>query len=265
MVSYRHITSRCFVNVPFKHFDYYRKMIVEHRLQPEIGLDGSVLNSHTLGDFQQAARLLREEGLPCTLHGPFSRLDPGNIDEGRLRLTRERLRQTFELIPVFEPRSIVCHLNYQQYTGQKDWLATAIETWQALLEIARQYQTPIMFENTYETGPAIHQKLLTALASPLARFCLDVGHVISFAGSTWQEWLPAMDPWLGQLHLHDNQGDADAHLAIGKGNFDFKGLFAYLKENGLQPLITLEPHQENGLFESLEALDELNIFPPPAL
>ena len=57
------------------------------------------------------------------------------------------------------------------------------------------------------------------------------------------------------LHLHDNRGEKDSHLAIGKGSADFAGLFQLVGENGLRPTITLEPHEEETLWQSLASED----------
>ena len=112
-----------------------------------------------------------------------------------------------------------------------------------------------MFENTYEVDPTIHAAMLTRLNTPSAGFCMDVGHLLAFANSSWQQWLPAMLPWFGQLHLHDNTGGRDEHLAPGRGNFDFAGLFAFLRTNQLHPIITFEPHSEGDLWQTFAYLE----------
>jgi sugar phosphate isomerase/epimerase len=58
-----------------------------------------------------------------------------------------------------------------------------------------------------------------------------------------------------ELHLHDNNGEEDTHLAVGKGNADFAGLFQIINEKGLSPTITLEPHKEETLWQSLASED----------
>jgi sugar phosphate isomerase/epimerase len=68
-----------------------------------------------------------------------------------------------------------------------------------------------------------------------------------------------MQPWLGQLHLHDNNGDHDQHLAPGRGMVDFSGLFQYLRLHNLHPLITLEPHSEEDLWQALDYLEETDL------
>ncbi len=263
--AHAHLASQCFVGVPFDRLKGdLLQTVLRHRIRPEIGLEGNVLYDEPLAEFARIAAILKKEGLACTLHAPFHDLIPGALDPGVLTATRGKLRKAFELIPVFEPRSIVCHLNFEadKHGGAREerWFAHSLATWQGLLAIAAAHATPMMLENTYEKSPIQLKRMLTALASPLARFCLDVGHVTAFARNSWRDWLPELAPWLGQLHLHDNDGRTDAHLAVGEGIFDFKGLFAFLRDQGLSPLVTLEPHHQAGLSTSLASLDRMEFF-----
>jgi len=263
MASFAHITSKCFINVPYERLKRDLDLVLRERIQPEIGLDGDVLYTADRREFDELAAALQGANLACTLHAPFFELSPGALDENIRQAAREKLRRAFALIPVFRPASIVCHLNYEDHLyrlRQEEWLAHSLATWQELLAVAARHCTPVMLENTYELTPTHHRRVLTALNSPYARFCLDVGHVLAFAKNSWQDWLPALEPWLGQLHLHDNAGDADSHLAIGRGRFDFKALFHYLQSKRLSPLVTLEPHTEDDLWESLAALDNMQLF-----
>jgi sugar phosphate isomerase/epimerase len=57
-----------------------------------------------------------------------------------------------------------------------------------------------------------------------------------------------------ELHLHDNDGSGDAHLPVGQGNIDFPGLFQLLRQKQRRPLLTLEPHSQEHLTESLGGL-----------
>jgi len=265
-MTYQHITSRCFINFPFRRLQQELDFVLAHRIQPEIGLEGDTLYTATDAEYREVAAALAGAGLGYTLHAPFFDLAPGALDEKILAASRAKLGMAFALIEIFRPAAVVCHLNYEENKhGYKEaaWFDASLATWRELLAQAAAHQVPLMLENTYETGPEQHKKMLAALNSPLARFCLDVGHVSAFARNTWQEWLPALSPWLGQLHLHDNHGDRDAHLAPGRGSFDFPGLFGYLKEQGLHPLVTLEPHTEDDLWESLTALDRMQFFSVP--
>jgi sugar phosphate isomerase/epimerase len=256
------LKSRCFVNAPFRYLQENLSRFISEGLQPEIGLEGDVLYTVQRQEFAAVAEKLAAHNLACTLHAPFFELYPGSLDAEIRRVSRSKIRQAFELIPVFQPKSIVCHLGFEENKhGYKpdEWFKYSLEGWQEFLAIATEHDTPLMLENTYEQGPAQHRQMLAALASPYARFCLDVGHVLAFAKKNWHDWLPELEPWLGQLHLHDNHGIRDTHLAVGQGIFDFAGFFSYLRERRLSPIVTLEPHQENGVKESLKALDQLGV------
>lgn len=257
-VKYKHITSRCFVNAPWYELkDRYLDLFLRHGIQPEIGLEGLCLYEESENEFKRIATILKANGLSCTLHAPFFDLAPGALDPEILQVTRDKLRKAARLIPIFKPRSMVCHLNFEenkQGYKWKEWVQAASATWQGLLGIASKHGCILMLENTYENSPHAHETILTKLDSDYARFCLDVGHLMSFAKTPWQDWLPRLSPWLGQLHLHDNNGEKDQHLGLGLGKFDFSGLFDFLAANNLHPLITLEPHSENDLWHALKYL-----------
>lgn len=258
--SFQHITSRCFVNAPWYELkERYLELFLAHGIQPEIGLEGLCLYEEPREEFLEIAKILKKNHLDCTLHAPFFDLAPGALDPEILTASRNKLRKAFSLIEVFQPKSVVCHLNYEenkQGYKAKEWQKAATETWHELTEIAAAAGTILMLENTYENSPEAHEIILSRINSPHARFCLDVGHLMSFAKTDWQVWLPRLSPWLGQLHLHDNNGHKDQHLGLGLGSFDFKGLFNFLSAKGLSPLITLEPHSEEDLWQALEYLDK---------
>lgn len=257
---YTSITERCFVNAPF---DQLRAgmldFVVQNRIQPEIGLEGDFLWDTPTEEFYGVASVLKKNNLSCTLHAPFFDLAPGGIDKKILEITRKKLRLAFDLITVFQPESIVCHLGYEDNKHSyklEHWLENSIETWSALINIAARSHVRVMFENTYETTPDIHHRLLTELNSPHTRFCLDTGHLLAYAGTSWQIWLESLLPWLGQLHLHDNKGDRDDHIAVGTGLFNFSELFDFLRAKKQKPLITLEPHSIQDLWTTLKNLYE---------
>ncbi|MFZ0611664.1 MAG: sugar phosphate isomerase/epimerase, partial [Desulfobacterales bacterium] len=89
-------------------------------------------------------------------------------------------------------------------------------------------------------------------------FCLDTGHQAAFGQASLVKWLDALGPHIGQVHLHDNHGLRDEHLALGRGKIDFPYLFRRLKTLcDTPPVITLEPHTEEALDPSLDYLAAL--------
>jgi sugar phosphate isomerase/epimerase len=67
-------------------------------------------------------------------------------------------------------------------------------------------------------------------------------------------WLKTLGKYLVEVHLHDNHREADEHLPVGEGEFDFNQFFALVSEQKLSPIYTLEPHEEEHLRRGLEAV-----------
>ena len=241
----------------------YLPIVLEKRINPEIGINAEVIDSHSRKDFIEIASLLRQEGLSITLHGPFYDLVPGGIDKKILKASRERLKQAFDLIPIFEPLSVVCHTGYdrKRYDEvQDEWFEAAVETWTPLVKEIEGTRTSLMIENVFEKTPKMLLRLLNALNIQKVGFCFDTGHMSAYSETNMDDWLKALGPLMKELHLHDNDGIKDDHLAIGAGKIDFEFLFKYIEQNSLKPITTLEAHKEKWLWQSLEALSRSERF-----
>ncbi len=247
------------VNVPFlKLKNDYLPLFMEYGMNPEIGIDAEALDSASDKEFRTIAEILKINHRKITLHGPFMDLVPGGLDNMLLKATRKRLERFFEILPVFEPVNVVCHTGYDPcYYREhwKEWLDNSVATWKSHVNRAERFGFKLLLENVYETGPEVHCALFDAIPSDAFGFCLDVGHHHVFGKSPLKKWLETLGEKIMELHLHDNNGEEDTHLAIGKGNVDFAGLFQFINENGLSPTITLEPHKEETLWQSLASED----------
>ena len=247
------------VNIPFTMlFDTYLDRFLDYRLNPEIGIDAEALERFAISDFQNIAEILHKHHLSITLHGPFIDLSAGSIDPAVKAVTRNRFEQLLELVPVFKPRTVVCHAGYdwQRYGFFKDeWIARSLETWSWLANSLLTHGSTLMLENVYENDPEEMAAVLDRLKQQRVGLCLDAGHLFAFGNGELQQWLAELDAYIGQLHLHDNHGHNDDHLPLGKGRIDFNLLFAHLKSKDLpRPIITLEPHREEDLWSSLDYL-----------
>jgi sugar phosphate isomerase/epimerase len=255
------LISRVQVNIPFPFLGKgYLDVFLDRGLNPEIGLDAYSLSNFQRRDFAQTAQAFIKARRRITLHAPFQDLLPGALDEMILSTSRRRLGQAFRLLPVFKPESIVCHLGYDAKLYQwsrQDWLQKSAATWQEFAAVAALHGVTVMMENVYETDPVLFLELLTLVNAPNLQVCLDVGHLQAFGRGDYDLWLNILWPHIGQLHLHDNRGDKDDHLALGQGNVPLKKVLYFIAMQGRRPLVTLEPHQEGSLEPSLRYLAKI--------
>jgi sugar phosphate isomerase/epimerase len=249
------------VNIPFGFLvEEYLDRFLSGGLNPEIGLDAVSLERYPQSVFTRMAQAFHQARRRITLHAPFQDLLPGALDRLIRDASRRRLHQAFRFLSVFRPESIVCHPGYEARHYQwnrEEWLSHSAATWKEFAQLAGDHGVRVMLENVYETDPRLFLDLLEEVDAPNLQVCLDVGHLSAFGGGDFFGWLDALGPHIGQLHLHDNRGEDDEHLALGAGKIPVADVLRYLAEQGPPPLITLEPHQEGSLLPSLEYLAQI--------
>jgi sugar phosphate isomerase/epimerase len=263
----RDILKKIQVNLPFQQLLHqYLPIVVKEKINPEIGFNCHVLDGTPRGEFLRVADILRETGVRITFHAPFMDLRPGALDPRIRQVTIDRLNQVFDLVPAFQPSSVVCHPSFDERyyvtTGAR-WLENSVLTWGMFSEKAKDMNTVIMLENVYESDPGCLGALLDQVNSPCLRFCFDTGHFNAYSKTDLTLWLERLGRYVGELHLHDNEGSTDDHLPVGKGNFPFDRLFAFLREKGISPIVTVEPHTEQNLWDTLAYIRETNLLDHP--
>ncbi len=253
------------VNIPFTMLvASYLDLFITHRLNPEIYLDAIALDNFENADFKRVGRRLKDHSLTITLHGPFEDLAPGARDRIFREATRKRLEQVLRVVPIFSPVTVVCHAGYDERRHdyyQDEWLAESTRMWTWFAKSLSGLGTRLVLENVYEKRPEQMVRLFENLSSNDVGLCFDTGHQAVFSCASMAEWLDVLGPHLQQCHLHDNCGRNDEHLAMGKGNIDFKTLFDYLRVNRPnRPVLTIEPHRKEDLWPSMHYLQQYGPF-----
>lgn len=233
---------------------------IQAGLNPEIGLNALDLTLNSSDRIGEAAQQFRKAGRRITLHAPFTDLSAGSSDPAIRAVTRHRFAQILRLLPVLSPETVVFHTGYDwRHHGyfRRQWLENSLETWIWLATQIRDLGSRMMLENVYEQNPEELRSLLEPLAPWGVGFCLDTGHQAAFSDATMDQWLDALLSCIGQVHVHDNRGRRDEHLAPGCGCIDFKGLFERLALLNRRPVVTLEINSESDLSASLEYLGRI--------
>ncbi len=248
------------ISIPFTMlYDTYLDRFLTEGLNPEIAIEANALDRFKRDDFIRIADKFHDRALQVTLHGPFIDLAVGSSDKAVRDITRKRLQQMLDLVPVFKPYSVVCHtgFDWRRYGyNPTRWYQSSVHMWSWLAKELSRAGSRLMLENVYETKPEEVLPLLEPLDRLGVGFCLDIGHQASFGGGLPEQWCEVLGPYIGQLHLHDNYGVRDDHLGLGQGIIDFKELLVTVKEHcPQQPVVTLEVHREHELFPSLAYLE----------
>jgi sugar phosphate isomerase/epimerase len=246
-------------NVPYSMLLRRIDFAIQNQIHPEIYFSAEDLDACHEEDLLRLSRTFQENQLEVSIHGPFMDLSPGGVDQRIKEVTRERLLKTIQLAHFFNPRVIVFHPGYESWKfdgNVKLWLESSLQTWRPLVREAEETGLTLAVENVFEETPDPIKNLLEEIHSPRFRFCFDTGHHHVFAKTPLHVWMEALGGFLGEVHLHDNHKERDEHLPIGEGGFDFKQFFSLLSQYKLNPLYTIEPHEEAHLQRGLKAVRE---------
>ena len=256
------IVKKVQVNIPFSMLgEGYLDRFLNAGLNPEIGFDAQTLDHLRKAEVAAVAERFHAQGATITCHGPFADLSPGSLDPKIREITRYRFEQLLALLPVLKPKTVVCHAGYDEnryWYNKSRWIEESLGLWAWLAQRIKNEGAVLMLENVYERHPEDVLALLDPLGFHHVGFCLDTGHQAVFGHVGLENWMDTLGPFLGQVHLHDNGGEKDDHLALGGGRVDFKRFFEKLRSIKTEaPVMTLEPHRERDLQPSLEYLEKI--------
>ena len=224
----------------------YVELVARAGVHAELGLGAEALDGVSAAQHAELGRRLRGAGVRCGVHLPFMDLRPGGADPVMREAACGRLARGMDLAMEYGAEHMVGHAAFHDDMDgvrREDWLDASVASWGGLLA-SREGYPRLCLENTHERSPEPIVALLERL--PGVGACLDVGHWFCFGRGVRRadlgRWLDAFAPYLAHLHLHDNDGGGDAHLALGAGDIPLDELFAGLAARSLAPTATLEPH-----------------------
>ena len=259
----RAVLGHVFVSVPWNYMDRYIDLVLENKINIEIGIGAENLQRDQTGLICSTVARMRDKQCRFTFHGPFWDLCSGSVDPAIREVTRSRLSSLFDLAEQIRPEQILCHTGFdpRHHRGhRRTWIENSLSTLEPFVRRAEILKMPLVLENVWEEDPELHLELLDEMKSPWFGFCLDTGHQHSFSTTTMDKWLQAVWPYLKEVHIHDNDGSDDDHLPVGSGTIDFNRLFNFLREKGISPVLTVEPHTVEHLYKTLAGLAGLVSF-----
>jgi sugar phosphate isomerase/epimerase len=246
-----------FVHIPFARLDPFLPFLLEQGLPPEIAFKGPELEGLDLAKLSETGRRLAARGLPVAVHAPFMDLNPGALEPLVFQATQRRFTQTLGAAGALKAQITVFHPGFDRwrYGDQGSlWVDQNLRFWPPLLRTAEKHGCVMALENIFEQTPHLLRQLLDTLDSPWLGHCFDVGHWNLFSKLSLEEWLQSLGHRTVHVHLHDNRGLADEHLAIGDGKIDFAEFFHQLRRLKVFPSLTLEGHAPETLLRSLSAV-----------
>lgn len=207
---------------------------------------------------------LRAQYCPAfSVHLPITDLNPASENQAVRRLTLRQLREGIHFAGDLGAARVVMHPGYIgpldfPPRGDPTFDEACVEAdrvknrvWPYLLEavhvcndLAKGYGMILGIENIVGvndmiSSPEEHVRLLDAVNDDNVQAVLDVGHA-ERAGFGWRLFWERLGPRICHFHLTDNDGVADRHWPLGRGQIDFSGLMGAVTASGYNGALIME-------------------------
>lgn len=215
---------------------------------------------HSVG--KVAERFLEREGsysMTYSIHAPICDTNLASLNE------RMREASVFEMMSVMEYagamgiKTITVHPGVHSLAvhGVEDRSVACSKNSMRILDRAsREYGVDIAIENMPSVSVMLGRtadELEEILEGTDLKVCLDLGHA-NTTGQT-DELLGRFAGRIINVHVHDNNGDRDAHLTVGEGNMDFSSLLPKLKR--YKGNLIIESKSMESAIESKAVLEKI--------
>jgi len=203
-------------------------------------------------------RAVGRSGAVLSLHAPVADVNLMSPHPGVRAWAEEEVGATLQLAAGLGAGTVTFHLGCKPLAGvphAPPW-AEALAAARRLRELAQPLGVELCLENdprlpgAYLWDLGQFREVLAELGTPGT---LDLGHAWISHGAEALRLLPPLLPHLRGVHLHDNRGRGDDHLALGDGEIDLAAAWGTLED---VPLAVLEVKDLQALERSRSWISE---------
>lgn len=190
----------------------------------------------------------------CIFHGPFLDLNPMAFDSMVLEATRVRYEQCYQAAKALGVKQITYHTCYLPRIYMLiGWADRVVDFYNRFLEGKEGIR--ILMENVQD--PEIDPILEVAerITHPDFGLCLDTGHAHCYSNYPADEWARRLGSHVKHIHIHDNDGTFDSHLALGEGTVPTERALTTVYANTPDATCTIECSYEESVRKSVEWLE----------
>ncbi|MBS7660155.1 MAG: sugar phosphate isomerase/epimerase [Candidatus Bathyarchaeia archaeon] len=209
-------------------------------------------------------RTFSGKGISLSVHAPFADINIASTSPTIRRAVMKRLKKSMEFSAQLNPECWVFHPGIRSAVSDAlrnlDWEINLKSTHELLRE-AEKYGLRITVENVPEPFPFLLKKVkeferfYEALGEDGLNLGItfDVGHA-NINGEI-NEFIKRFGSKIVHIHVHDNNGDFDAHLGVGFGSINWVEVISAVKKINYRGALVVE--SKGNIGESIQTLKKL--------
>ncbi len=202
----------------------------------------------------------RDRGVSYSVHGPICDINPATLNSELDSIVMGRLARSLENAASLGAETWILHPGTH---GALSWVLPGIDgrvnlrSLQQLARMGLKLKVQVAIENISSTLAILgrvgdFEKLYKEWRSA-PDMALDLGH--SHLRGETEEYMKRLGRHIVHVHAHDNKGDFDKHLAVGKGTVPWARVLRSLANTGFKGRIVVESTKRP--FSSLSRVQKL--------
>ncbi|MEK3724701.1 sugar phosphate isomerase/epimerase family protein [Paenibacillus sp. FSL H8-0034] len=216
-------------------------------------------------------------GISWSLHAPIEGVNPTSRDPRIIEQSFQLLKSAIKIAERLKSSYVVIHpgfiedsiphptmdlsgynlLRAKAVTQTADFMRQLITLTNGELGIPIALENVPPSANRFGSDCDFLMDVLHEVKSDRLKILLDVGHAHMVGSGQSLDELEKCKTHLIGLHLNDNHGNMDEHLAIGQGTIPFNTLIHGLKDTDNELIWVLEMVDESDALDSVTPLDKL--------
>ena len=217
----------------------------------------------TLSNFKQQNAIqdvVQSFDLTYFIHAPYIDTNLASMNSSIKKASEKAALESIMFAAKIEAQLVVTHVgrlsrDYQQEMVSKA-LRNVVPCLRSMTSIAKDYGLTFTIENDHKSDDrhlaGLPEQLEFLIKEVGCHLTLDIGHANTFGDP--KAFITTLAEHTVNIHLHDNKGERDTHLSLGKGQITFPAVIADLRKLKYNEPFILEVHSSAGLRESLTLL-----------
>ena len=204
--------------------------------------------------------ILESYNLKYSVHAPFMDVNIAAVQEKSRLNSIEQIKESINLANEINCEAVVVHPGLATFLANKYFIDNVYKFANESIEEIGKYARDLGVLTTVENTPSFDGMLynnisdLNELLLSLDMYMtLDVGHA-NHAGYTPDEMI--FDS-IKHIHMHDNYGDDDEHLAFGEGNIDLKSIINNFNRKNYDGIYIIEVNDTDSIKKSYEYIKKI--------
>ncbi|TET55669.1 sugar phosphate isomerase/epimerase [Candidatus Bathyarchaeota archaeon] len=195
-----------------------------------------------------------------SVHAPYIDINLASMNSVLRKASEKTILRSLEFATNIDAKLVVSHVGRLSRDYPKEMvtqsLKNVISCLRNLANFSKNHGIIFSIENDHKSNDQIlagyPEQLMFLIEKVGCKFTLDVGHANTLARI--ETFMDMLAEHIVNVHLHDNNGEQDAHLSLGKGKINFSAVLESLGKTEYKGPLVVEVHSSSGLEESVTLL-----------